>query len=40
MHWRAEGDGLVAINSAGLRDVERPAAKPAGVFHIAVSVIR
>jgi len=36
MRWREEGNGLVQINSAGMRDVERTTAKPAGTFRIAI----
>ncbi len=36
MHWREEGDGVVHIDSLGLRDPERTLVKPAGVFRIAV----
>jgi hypothetical protein len=34
--FRSEGEAFVRINSAGFRDRERPVAKPAGVFRIAV----
>lgn len=34
--WTQEGDGLVEINSVGLRDVERTVEKPPGVYRVAV----
>jgi lysophospholipase L1-like esterase len=34
--WTEEGRGLIAINGAGMRDVERSEAKSEGVFRIAV----
>jgi hypothetical protein len=36
MHWTDEGDGWVAINALGMRDVERTVARVPGVFRIAV----
>lgn len=34
--WAKEGGAWVAINSGGLRDRDRPVAKPAGTFRVAV----
>lgn len=34
--WREEGQGLVSINSLGMRDIERPIAKPPNTFRVAI----